>query len=71
MVFSCEAYEKAFPRKSEPVGSVMQPVKQEAAKPGNVLEEADKVTEPAKAPEIETPEPEPIAETGGGASDGD
>lgn len=70
MVFSSEAYEKAFPRKSEPVGSVKQPVKQEAAKPGNVLEEADKVTEPAPAP-IETPDPEPIDETGGGASDGD
>lgn len=71
MVFSSEAYEKAFPRKSEPVGSVTQPVKPEASKPGNVLEEADKVTEPEKAPEIETPDPEPIDETGGGASDGD
>ena len=71
MVFSSEAYEKAFPRKSEPVGSVMQPIKPEASKPGNVLEEADKVTEPSKAPEIETPDPEPIDETGGGASDGD
>ena len=70
MVFSGDAYERAFPRKSEPVGSGSQPIQTEQPKPGNVLEEVDKVTEPAKAPEIETPEPEPIPE-GGGASDGD
>lgn len=69
MVFSSEAYEKAFPRGTGNL--VPNIVPEKSSKPGNVLEEADKVTEPSKAPEIETPDPEPIDETGGGASDGD
>lgn len=65
MVFSAANYEKAFPRKDpEPVKAAAptKPIKE----PGNVLEEAEKVTvkEPDPEPELdETPE--------GGALDGD
>ena len=60
MVFSAENYEKAFPRKDpEPVKAAAptKPIKE----PGNVLEEAEKVT--VKEPE---PDPEPaLAQEGG------
>ena len=45
MVFSSEAYERAFPRK--PQEAVKVP---EQPKPGNVLEEAEKIEEPAPVP---------------------
>lgn len=73
MRFNAEAYEKAFPREAEKVKSP------EPAKPGNVLEEADKVVtpepnktlEPDKIPEPDNvPDPE-SNDTGGGAADGD
>lgn len=64
MVFSSEAYERAFPRKSQEVVRVP-----EQPKPGNVLEETEKIEEPAPAP-IETPAPDPI-EPEGGVNDGD
>ena len=63
MVFSNEAYERAFPRK--PKEAVKVP---EQPKPGNVLEEAEKIEEPALAP-IETPAADPI-EPEGGVNDG-
>lgn len=66
MVFSSEAYERAFPRK--PQEAVKAP---EPTRPGNVLEEADKIETPAPvADPIEEPAAAPI-ETGGGVSDGD
>lgn len=73
MRFNAEAYEKAFPREAKAAKSP------EPVKPGNVLEEADKVvtpepektTEPERTPEPEkTPDPEP-SNAGGGAADGD
>ena len=56
MRFDAEAYEKAFPRKAPEVKAP------EVVKPGNVLEEADKVaiSEPENVPE--TPEPENVPE---------
>lgn len=65
MVFSAEKYEQAFPRKDpEPVKAAAptKPIKE----PGNVLEEAEKVT--VKEP---TPEPEPDPDPEGGGPDGD
>jgi len=61
MVFSSEAYERAFPRKSQEAVKVP-----EQPKPGNVLEEAEKIEEPAP---IETPAADPI-EPEGGVNDG-
>lgn len=59
MVFSSEAYERAFPRK--PQEAVKVP---EQSKPGNVLEEAEKIEKP-------TPEPAPAPiELEGGDNDG-
>lgn len=60
MVFSNANYEKAFPRKDpEPVKAAVptKPIKE----PGNVLEEAEKVT--VKEPDPE-PEPTPAQEGG-------
>ena len=60
MVFSAANYEKAFPRKDpEPVkaSEPTKPIKE----PGNVLEEAEKVTVKEPAPE---PEPDPDPEGG-------
>lgn len=60
MRFDAQAYEKAFPRETS------APKRPEPIKPGNVLEEADKVG----APEPDkTPEPG-LDDTGGGAADG-
>ena len=65
MVFSSEAYERAFPRKSQE--AVKAP---ETTRPGNVLEEVDKIEEPAPvADPIETPAADPI-EPEGGVNDG-
>ena len=72
MVFSNEAYERAFPRKSQEAAKVP-----EQPKSGNVLEEADKIEEAKQAPiEKSTPAPsEPPAddpkEPEGGADNGD
>ena len=63
MVFSSEAYERAFPRKLQEAVKVP-----EQPKPGNVLEEAEKIEEPTPAP-IETPAADPI-EPEGGVNDG-
>lgn len=63
MVFSSEAYERAFPRK--PQEAVKVP---EQPKPGNVLEEAEKIEEQAPAP-IETPAADTI-DPEGGVNDG-
>ena len=62
MVFSNVNYEKAFPRKPEPEKAAAP--KPQVKEPGNVLEEAEKVTvkEPAQ-------EPDPAPE--GGEPDGD
>lgn len=69
MVFSAEAYERAFPRKQS------EPVKTPASvpfKPGDVLEDVKKVEEPAKDT---TPAPDPgvpdQGDPGGGVGDGD
>ena len=59
MVFSSEAYERAFPRKTQEAVKVT-----EQPKPGNVLEEADKIEEPKQAP-IETPADDPNESEGG------
>lgn len=65
MVFSSEAYERAFPRK--PQEAVKVP---EQPKPGNVLEEAEKIeTRAPVADPIETPAADPI-EPEGGVNDG-
>lgn len=62
MVFSAELYEKVFPRKTK------EPTKSpEVPKPGNVLEEVEKVETPKPVPEPIDPEPE----TGGGGENGD
>lgn len=66
MRFDAEAYEKVFPRKTPEAKT------SEVIKPGNVLEEADKVI----TPEPETPEPktdpEPVTgDPGGGVENGD
>lgn len=68
MRFNSEAYEKAFPRKAPEAKSP------EIVKPGNILEEADKVVtpEPEKTPEPENA-PELASESGdpgGGVDDG-
>lgn len=60
MVFSAANYEKAFPRKDTDTAKAPAPVKS-VKEPGNVLEEAEKVT--VKEPE---PEPELIAAQEGG-----
>lgn len=62
MVFSNANYEKAFPRKPEPEKAAAP--KPQVKEPGNVLEEAEKVTVKEQAPE-QDPEPE------GGDLDGD
>lgn len=59
MRFNSEAYEKAFPRKAPEAKSP------EIVKPGNILEEADKVVIPE--PENTT---EPENAPGGGVDDG-
>lgn len=67
MVFSSEAYERAFPRKTQEAVKVP-----EQSKPGNVLEEVDKIDEVKKIEEptpIETPAADPI-EPEGGVNDG-
>lgn len=65
MVFSNEAYERAFHRK--PQEAVKAP---ELTRPGNVLEEAEKIETPAPvADPIETPAADPI-EPEGGVNDG-
>ena len=62
MRFNAEAYEKVFPRKAPEAAKAPEPVK-----PGNILEEADKVVEPTPEPEPEpTPEPDPAPDVGGG-----
>lgn len=67
MRFNSEAYEKAFPRVAP------EAKRPEIVKPGNVLEEADKVAIPEQTiPENEpenTPEPE-TSDPEGGAIDG-
>ena len=64
MRFDAEAYEKVFPRKAPEAKTP------EVIKPGNVLEEADKVITPEpETPEPETPEPE-TDDPGGGVDDG-
>lgn len=64
MVFPYKKYEEAFPRKPEPEKAAAP--KPQVKEPGNVLEEAEKVTvkEPA-------PEPEPDQALEGGDPDGD
>lgn len=64
MVFSNANYEKAFPRKPEPEKAAAP--KPQVKEPGNVLEEAEKVT--VKEP---VPEPEPEQDPEGGEPDGD
>lgn len=64
MVFSNANYEKAFPRKTESKMEAAAPVKV-IKEPGNVLEEAEKVTGKETDPE---PGPEPAPE--GGEDDG-
>lgn len=63
MVFSSEAYERAFPRKLQEAIKVP-----EQPKPGNVLEEAEKIETPAADP-IKAPAADPI-EPEGGVNDG-
>lgn len=63
MVFSNTNYEKAFPRKPEQEKAAAPKVL--VKEPGNVLEEAEKVTVKEPAPE---PEPDPVPE--GGEDDG-
>ena len=67
MRFNSEAYEKAFPRETH---AAKVP---ETVKPGNVLEEADKIVKPEETPEPETPEPEApeTSDPGGGVENGD
>lgn len=77
MVFSSEAYERAFPRKSQEAVKVPEQPKQ-----GNVLEEAEKIEaakkieEPKQAPAADPIEPKqaPAAdsiELEGGVNNGD
>ena len=62
MRFNASAYEKVFPRKAHEEAKVPEPIK-----PGNILEEADKVIEPTPEPEPEPePEPDPVPDVGGG-----
>lgn len=65
MVFRAEKYEKAFPRKEPAAVKITEPDN----KPGNVLEEADKLTK--KEPEVKKPDPAPEGnDPEGGEGDG-
>ena len=65
MVFSAEKYEKAFPRKEPAAVKITEPDN----RPGNVLEEAEKVIK--KEPEVKEPDPAPEGnDPEGGEGDG-